>query len=164
MGWSRDGSADVVAECRVPYEVMYAIGSAERSLQRQVGYPYLIAANGGGTTRCATRLAGPLFIDRRTIDCGEREACSALAEALVSECGENFDLGAFQLNYRWHRFAFDEYFELAKSYRRACGFVEELAARHGWSWDTVAMYHSSTPKHKEPYRKKIVQIYQKEVR
>ena len=132
----------LASECEIPYEVMYAIAKTERHLKREVGYPYLISINRKKDIKKAKRVYGMLFIDNRTIDCLLKEGCIKVARDLIKMGIKNIDLGAFQINYKFYRYPLEDYFDLKKSYKRACSILTRLKNRYGWSWETIGKYHS----------------------
>lgn len=66
----------------------------------------------------------------------------------------SFDIGCFQINYKWHSQAFssiDEMFDPLENAHYAAKFLQELHAETG-SWTKAAgAYHSRTPEFAEPY-------------
>ena len=66
----------------------------------------------------------------------------------------SFDVGCFQINYKWHHTAFssiDEMFEPAANARYAAKFLRELYDEFG-DWSKAAgAFHSRTPKHATSY-------------
>lgn len=87
------------------------------------------------------------------------------AKAYVSERhasgARSYDVGCFQLNYRWHGEAFaslDEMFDPLANARYAAGFLARLYAETG-SWSKAAgAYHSRTPSYAERYRTRFDRI------
>ena len=75
----------------------------------------------------------------------------------------NFDVGCFQINYKWHARAFnsiEEMFDPAKNAQYAARFLSDLHADLGnWS-DAAAAYHSRTPKIAKVYKARFDSIYQ----
>lgn len=69
---------------------------------------------------------------------------------------QNFDVGCFQVNYRWHRHGFaslDTMIDPMVNARYAARFLTELYGEKGnWS-DAVGAYHSRTPEHARRYLK-----------
>lgn len=67
----------------------------------------------------------------------------------------NFDIGCFQLNYRWHNTAFPSVsamFDPTENALYAARFLSDLYVQHG-DWATAAgAYHSATQKHAKRYR------------
>lgn len=67
----------------------------------------------------------------------------------------SFDVGCFQINYKWHGQAFnsiDEMFEPLANARYAAKFLQKLYSETGnWS-DAAGAYHSRTPKYANRYK------------
>ncbi|MEQ9692748.1 transglycosylase SLT domain-containing protein [Shimia sp. SDUM112013] len=67
---------------------------------------------------------------------------------------ENFDLGCFQINYRWHGDAFESLEEMLspeKNALYAAKFLERLYKEKGDWPSAIGAYHSRTPKHASRY-------------
>jgi len=67
----------------------------------------------------------------------------------------SFDVGCFQINYKWHHKGFssiDEMFEPEANAIYAAEFLKELYAEHGNWTDAAGAYHSRTPKHANRYK------------
>ncbi len=75
----------------------------------------------------------------------------------------SFDVGCFQINYRWHGQAFrsiDEMFDPLENPRYAAAFLAELHDEtNDWS-KAAGAYHSRTPKFAKKYRTRFDQIRQ----
>lgn len=73
----------------------------------------------------------------------------------------SFDVGCFQINYRWHGDAFasiDEMFDPLANARYAARFLGELFVEFGdWS-EAAGAYHSRTPLHADRYRTRFDRI------
>ena len=73
----------------------------------------------------------------------------------------SFDVGCFQINYRWHGEAFasiDEMFDPMANALYAANFLLELFAESG-SWETAAgAYHSRTPMYADRYKARFNDI------
>ncbi|WP_322867074.1 transglycosylase SLT domain-containing protein [Aquicoccus sp. G2-2] len=67
----------------------------------------------------------------------------------------SFDVGCFQINYKWHHQGFssiDEMFDPLANALYAAGFLKKLHAELGnWS-DAAGAYHSRTPKYANRYK------------
>lgn len=142
---------------------MYAIANNEHAVGTPVGYPFIISANGSRSQTCLKSLAKDIMLNARTADCHSEAECISLISKVVDKCGDNFDLGAFQINHHWHKLALADYFSLNKSYRYACDFVDSLQKKYGWNWSTIARYHSATEDKNKRYRDKLVQYFKKEL-
>ncbi len=69
---------------------------------------------------------------------------------------KNFDVGCFQVNYRWHGHAFaslDSMIDPMVNARYAARFLTGLHAEKGSWTDAVGAYHSRTPEHARRYLK-----------
>lgn len=74
---------------------------------------------------------------------------------------KSFDVGCFQLNYRWHGQAFqsvDHMFDPRSNARYAARFLTELYAETGNWQDAAAFYHSRTPEYANKYRARFSRI------
>lgn len=84
-----------------------------------------------------------------------REEALAFAEAHHARGATSFDLGCFQVNWRWHGENFvsiEQMFDPLAGASYAARFLGELHAETG-SWPAAAgAYHSRTPEHAARYR------------
>lgn len=73
----------------------------------------------------------------------------------------SFDVGCFQINYRWHGAAFrsiDDMFDPVLNAEYAAGFLLKLYSEFG-DWSAAAgAYHSRTPEHATAYTEKFETI------
>jgi hypothetical protein len=85
----------------------------------------------------------------------DRATATAFAEDLLRAGRTSFDVGCFQINYRWHGAAFASVaamFDPGDNARHAARFLADLA-REGGDWSVAAgAYHSRTPALAERYR------------
>lgn len=85
----------------------------------------------------------------------DRTSALAYVSAHFDIGARSFDVGCFQINYKWHHEAFasiDEMFDPAANALYAAAFLKELHAETG-DWELAAgAYHSRTPEHAERYR------------
>jgi hypothetical protein len=76
----------------------------------------------------------------------------------------SFDVGCFQINYKWHGAAFqsiDQMFDPIENARYAAGFLKELYDETG-DWSKAAgAYHSRTPEYARRYTARFNRIRQK---
>jgi len=88
------------------------------------------------------------------------DAARAYVYKHFKQGARSFDVGCFQINYRWHHHEFssiEEMFEPMANAHYAARFLTKLKVELG-SWQkAVAAYHSRTPKHAQRYTK----IYKK---
>lgn len=90
-----------------------------------------------------------------------RPAALRFANDLAARGVKNFDVGCFQINYRWHRAAFRDLQSMLdpdRNARYAAGFLTRLQRETG-DWTTAAAaYHSRTPKYAKVYRARFERI------
>lgn len=140
MNLCRNAAIKAADRHGVPREVMLAITLVETRTKRgghSGPWPWTVNVAGKGA-----------WFDTR--------AAALLHAQSARERGQNsFDVGCFQLNYRWHGEHFasiDEMFEPGPSGDYAARFVRDLYAESG-NWMTAAgHYHSRTPVHSKRYR------------
>lgn len=132
-------AARVARESGVPLDVMRAITRTETGRSLDGGFlpwPWTINMEGKG-----------LWFD------GPAEAV-AYAEREHARGARSFDMGCFQINFRWHGEHFaslDEMMDPLANARYAARFLSELHAETG-DWQKAAgRYHSLTPKYAERY-------------
>jgi len=85
-----------------------------------------------------------------------RAAALAHARATLSGGETSFDMGCFQVNYRWHGAAFPSLEAMLDPDRNALYAARFLSDLHGESGDwaiAAGHYHSRTPVHANRYRK-----------
>jgi len=148
--------AEYYLECNIDYGIMRYIAQVERSIYRDIGYPYIISFNN------KIRIKIPFEykqLDNRSLDCITKENCIEITNFLLKRDITNLDLGAFQLNYIWNKIPIEKYFILNDSYVKACKNIEILIDRYGYSWETIAKYHSFRKKHINKYLKLISNVY-----
>ena len=90
-----------------------------------------------------------------------RQSALAYANKHFQRGARSFDVGCFQLNYKWHGKAFssiDEMFEPDANALYAARFLRDLYVEKGnWS-DAAGAYHSRNPSYSEPYIKRFDRI------
>ena len=75
----------------------------------------------------------------------------------------SFDIGCFQINYKWHGHAFnsiEEMFDPLLNARYAARFLKDLHAEHGDWTQAVGTYHSRTQKYAQRYLDRYAQVHQ----
>ncbi|MEM1343068.1 MAG: lytic transglycosylase domain-containing protein [Pseudomonadota bacterium] len=83
------------------------------------------------------------------------------ARTTLARGQRSFDLGCFQLNYRWHGERFerlDAMLDPAASADYAARFLAELYAETGNWLDAAGKYHSRTPKFFRRYRARVAAL------
>ena len=90
------------------------------------------------------------------------DAALAYAERHHARGARSFDIGCFQINYRWHGAAFEsiaQMFDPGRSALYAARFLARLHAETG-DWHAAAgAYHSRTPKYARRYRARFERIH-----
>ncbi len=140
MALCRDAAIAAADRNGVPREVMLAITQVEtrtKSGGRSGPWPWTVNVAGRGAWF-------------------ESRAAALLHAQQALESGEkSFDVGCFQLNYRWHGEHFpsvDAMFEPGPSGDYAARFLKELYAETGDWMLASGNYHSRTPVHATRYR------------
>jgi hypothetical protein len=128
------------------------IASVEGHPGKPPVYPYIISFNSKKEAQEIKKIISDGWLDNRTYDCDNPERCVNVAKALVEYGVQNLDLGAYQFNYNYHKFPFSDYFDNAKAEERVCEYLLALYERYGWSWETLARYHSNSPKRNALYQ------------
>lgn len=144
-------------ECKVEHEILYSIASIERHIKKEIGYPYIISFNNLSDFKLITAVLDDFEYktfknDNRSIDCLEESNCIAITERLILNDIKNLDLGAFQLCYKWHKLDTNVFFDLEKSYNKACNIINgHIKEKKDKSFKTIARYHSKTKNLNEKY-------------
>ncbi len=142
-----DNAAVVVSrESGVPLDVLRAISLTETGRKGADGFlPWPWTVNMEG--------AGKWFDDRDT--------AQVYVDRHFARGARSFDVGCFQINYRWHGKAFssiEEMFEPLANARYAARFLRELYDELG-DWSRAAgAYHSRTPKYARKYKARFDRI------
>jgi soluble lytic murein transglycosylase-like protein len=93
---------------------------------------------------------------------GTRDEMLAHIDGLLAAGILNFDVGCFQLNYRWHAQGFPSLAEMADPDRNAvyaAGYLAQKFASSGDWGQAAAAYHSGTPEHAARYLARFSAIY-----
>ena len=106
------------------------------------------------------------LVAKRVGDCspgpGQSDAALAFGSEQLATGNENFDVGCFQINLRWHGAAFaslEDAFDPDANAAYAARFLTELYQSEG-SWPgAVAAYHSRTPDKAAGYLQKIERVW-----
>ncbi|WP_157982239.1 lytic transglycosylase domain-containing protein [Oceanicella sp. SM1341] len=137
---------EAAAESGVPLDVLRAITRTEtgRKLEGEFRpWPWTINMEGKG-----------LWFD------GPEEAV-AYARARHAEGARSFDMGCYQVNFRWHGEHFaslDEMMDPLANARYAARFLADLYAESG-NWETAAShYHSRTPEFANRYGARFARL------
>ncbi len=142
---------EAIKRCPVPYEIMWAIAKVESG-----GYPFVIRVNEN------VRVRAPWLkpLGNGAYDCKNYRLCVYTARELIRRGIKNVDLGAFQINYLYHRVSPEVAFSVPESYLKACSILLEKVKENGWSWEGIASYHSKNPKRNREYAIKLYKVLQ----
>ena len=135
-----DAAREASARTGVPYDVLAAISLTETGRTREgrmQTWPWTVNVEGKGA-----------WLDTR-------EAALAHARGAYAQGKRSFDVGCFQLNYRWHGENFAsiaEMFDPGANALYAADFLSRLHAEFG-DWERAAgAYHSRTEVYARKYR------------
>lgn len=142
-----DQAAQVAAsKSNVPLDVLRTITRAETGRQRGsdfVPWPWTVNMEGAGK-----------WFDTE-------DSARAFVFRHFKQGARSFDVGCFQINYKWHGDAFvsiEEMFDPTKNALYAAKFLSALKEELG-SWSAaVGAYHSRTPKYAKLYKTRFDQI------
>jgi hypothetical protein len=133
-------AAQAAAESGVPLAVLRAITRTETGRALDGGFlpwPWAVNMEGKG-----------LWFD-------SRDAALAYAEAAFARGARSFDMGCFQVNYKWHGAHFPSLAAMMdplESARYAAKYLTELQAVLGDWTQAAGRYHSGTPEYAARYR------------
>lgn len=145
-------------QCTIDKKILYSILLNE-SLPQRAGYENIISFNNTNDAKRAKTVYSKYFVNARTLDCKNKKLCVGILTHLTRSNIKNLDVGAFQINYKFHKLDADKYFSYKDSYKYACEFISDLIKEHGYNWYAIASYHSKTPKYNLAYQKKLIQNY-----
>ena len=147
-----------IYNCPIEYSILYSIASVERHPKRSIGYPYIISFNKQIPKKLKIKLTklGLKSLDGRSYDCKNMRLCVESARTIVGAGYENIDLGPFQINYMFYKDNFFKYFSLKESYKKACSILTNLIEKYGYTWETIAKYHSFKKDKNLKYLKKLI--------
>jgi Transglycosylase SLT domain len=134
------------AQSAVPLDILLAITRAETG-RRQDGaflpWPWAINDNGQGFWF------------------GTEEETLAAAQVRLAAGDENFDIGCFQINTRWHGESFasiNDMLDPTTNARYAAQFLTELFQETGDWNQAIAAYHSRTAELATPYLDRVTEL------
>lgn len=157
------GLSDPAFACRA------AVAAAERAqaIPGRLLWAIALAESGRWDARRRARFAWPWTINAegRGHFFPSKEAAIAAARALQARGVRSFDVGCMQVNLHHHPRAFadlEEAFDPVANAAYAGQFLRSLYALTG-SWVGAAgRYHSATPERGEPYRERVVALWEGE--
>ncbi len=154
-------------KCNIPTNIMSSIFLTEREIYREAGYPFLIRLNSKKDKEKIQTLFENEHYKKITpsrIDCYTYSNCTKLTNILIENEITNIDIGPYQINWYFHpdkKENIQQYFYIDTAHKKACNFVESLVKKYGWSWHTIARYHSGTKDKNESYQNKLKYHYEK---
>jgi len=151
------------SDCLVPEPILDAIMSVERSMDRRVGYPYIIRINRKKDIRKAHRiLKNYNYVvtkrDEAVIDCKNTRNCARITRQLVENKIRNIDMGAYGLNYVYREgwnYNLRVFYVNKRASLVTCKYLHELNNEFGWSWRTIGNYHNRHKRRNDLYVKKL---------
>lgn len=90
------------------------------------------------------------------------QAAQEFVRAAYARGARNFDIGCFQINYRWHRGAFDSVeamFDPRENAIYAARFLQELRGELGTWSNAVGAYHSRQPQRAQVYFDRFEEVH-----
>lgn len=158
---------EAIESCNLPYEVMYSIAQTE-SGYRDGGYEFVIGVNNSTDIDKAKQLLKGYngeWIENKTFDCKNKDNCISASKALINARIVNIDMGAFQINYKWHKehlsTGVEAAFILPEAYVITCDLVNECIKTYGYNWKGISCYHSRTPDRNIGYANKLAKVINK---
>jgi len=148
----------------VPNDIMLSILMCESSPKRKLGYEYIIRINGKSNLKKAEEILKDndlKKISKFVYDCKNETECQEATNELIKNNITNLDLGAYQTNYHYHPSEIKNYFNFQTSYLLACKYNHENINRYGYSWKTIARYHSGTTALNDSYKQNLIHHYSK---
>lgn len=130
----------------VPIDIMLAVTRTETGRNQGgqlVPWPWAVNSQGTG-----------YWLDNRA-------AALRLVKKQIALGIENFDIGCFQINYRWHGHAFQSLEDMLNpkiNAAYAAGFLRRLFLEQGNWNDAVGAFHSRTPKFAKIYKARFQRI------
>jgi len=134
----------------IPNDLVYGILMNECYIDKGFCNPYIISFNNKKDIKKAKKL-GLKFKNKRSIYCETEKKCEKTLIFLLKHKISNLDLGVFQINYKYHKMAKNEYFNFKKSKLKVKKILANLINKYGYSWETIGRYHSSTKKLNKKY-------------
>ncbi|MFT6674848.1 MAG: hypothetical protein ACJAVM_001034 [Sulfitobacter sp.] len=131
----------------VPYDVLRAISRTETGRQRKTGFspwPWTVNMEGRG-----------IWFDTE-------DQAQAFVFRHFRAGARSFDIGCFQLNYKWHGHAFnsiEDMFDPDLNARYAAQFLTQLHQELGEWTKAAGAYHSRTAKYANPYLARYAEIH-----
>lgn len=138
----------------IPPIIVHSILNSECLIKNNKYYPFFIRINNKKDIKKLKKLG--YKVKNHCILCENKKKCSVITTKLVKNGITNIDLGPFQMNYRFYKFKDKTtYFDYALAKKEIEKILKNLIKTYGYSWTTLARYHSGTKKHNQKYAKKL---------
>lgn len=145
----------------LPSVVMDAIVNTEAYKENGVINPYVVCLNTKADIQKATEYG--MVVDGRAIKCKSEELCVETVLALEMLGIKNVDVGAYQINLVFHPTdSVEDYFNMDTARASAEAIVLGHIKRDGYTWESIAKYHSGTPELNRRYAMKLYSYVYKE--
>jgi len=149
-------AAAAMAEIRFDPVVLDAIKYNECDIINERCHPFTIRLNTKNGRKKATKLG--FDVDRGLVRFKYSDEAVSAAKLLIEAGVKNMDMGAYQINYRFHPSNdLDIYFDEARARDFASKILSALTEQHGYSWETLGRYHSGTADLNREYYLKLHQ-------
>lgn len=146
-------------KCLLDKKILYSIILNE-GLKNKIGYEYIISFNNlSDSKRVRQTKLKSYFLNDRVLDCKNQFLCEVILEKLSGAGIKNLDVGAFQINYSYHKLPISNYFKIDESYKYACNFIHSNIKKYGYNWYAIATYHSATPYYNQKYQRNLIKNY-----
>jgi hypothetical protein len=149
-------------DIRMPDIVLDAIKHCECLKEAGTCNPHVIRINAAEEAQRAQ--AAGFDVNGHLIKCGSTQECTTQAQALIEGGITNLDLGAYQINFKYHpNPMLHEYFEENLAREKANAILTKLVKSFGYSWETLGRYHHFSAidrtRNERYYRKMYAYIY-----
>lgn len=92
----------------------------------------------------------------RLFYCENEKNCIFAAKKIIFAELTNIDIGPYQINHFFNKnVPIENLFDFEKSRKEARKILNKLIDKHGYSWNTIARYHSARPQRNKVYREKL---------
>jgi hypothetical protein len=104
--------------------------------------PYVIRLNNPLEIQLA--IDNNITLEKNLLKCINQENCVLKAKELISLGINNFDNGAYQINYKYNPILnIEEYFNESQARLIVNNILINLIKKWGYSWETIGRYHHS---------------------
>ncbi|MBL4806040.1 MAG: lytic transglycosylase domain-containing protein [Rhodobacteraceae bacterium] len=149
--------AEISAIC----DVSSAAAAAERGMPADVLYTITLTETGRSRDGRLRPWPWTVNMEGRGFWFDTREEAMTYVQARFDEGARSFDVGCFQINYKWHHQHFDsieEMFDPMANARYAARFLSELYDESADWTKSAGMYHSRNETYASRYRARFTRI------